>query len=71
VGKPMEKSKIRLVVDEDAAIVARLNAIAEAEGIARSDVLRRAIRRLLFSMPSIPTFGNPPEVTETTEPVNA
>lgn len=53
-----DKAKIRLVVDEDAAIVARLDAIAEAEGIARSDVLRRAIRRLLFSMPTIPASEN-------------
>ena len=55
-----DKSKIRLVVDEDAAIVARLDAIAEAEGIARSDVLRRAIRRLLFSLPNVPANENIP-----------
>lgn len=66
-----EKSKVRLVVDEDAAIVARLDAIAESEGIARSDVLRRAIRRLLFSLPNVPTFGNSPEVDQPADPVAA
>lgn len=64
-----DKPKIRLVVDEDAAIVAKLDAIAEAEGIARSDVLRRAIRRLLFSLPNVPTNENIP-ATYLPEPVN-
>lgn len=49
------KPKIRIVVDEDESIVLRLDAIAESEGIARSDILRRAIRRLLFSMPNVLT----------------
>lgn len=56
-----DKPKVRIVVDEDAALVAQLDAIAEAEGIARSDVLRRAIRRLLFSLPNVPTFGTTPD----------
>lgn len=64
-----DKSKIRIVVDEDAAIVARLDIIAEAESISRSDVLRRAIRRLIFSS-NIPTFGMVPEEIQP-EPVNA
>ncbi len=55
-----DKTKVRLVVDEEAAIVARLDAIAAAEGIARSDVLRRAIRRLLFSLPNVPAIENIP-----------
>lgn len=55
-----EKPKIRIVVDEDAAIVAKLDIIAEAEGLSRSDMLRRAIRRLLFSS-NVPTFGSIPE----------
>jgi predicted transcriptional regulator len=53
-----DKTKIRIVVDEDAAIVERLDAIAAAESISRADVLRRAIRRLVFSMPTVPTFEN-------------
>jgi len=52
-----DKPKIRIVVDEDAPIVERLDAMAEAEGLSRSDMLRRAIRRLLSSS-SVPTFGN-------------
>jgi metal-responsive CopG/Arc/MetJ family transcriptional regulator len=55
-----DKPKIRIVVDEDAPIVERLDAIAEAEGLSRSDILRRAIRRLIFSS-SVPNFGNIPE----------
>lgn len=54
----ISKGKIRLVVDEDEAIVSRLDQIAEAEGLARADVLRRAIRRLLFSMPCVLTDEN-------------
>lgn len=56
-----DKPKIRIVVDEDAEIVARLDAIAAAESISRSDVLRRAIRKLVFSSPTVPTFGNCPD----------
>lgn len=65
-----DKQKIRLVVDEDVAIVAKLDAIAADEGIARSDVLRRAIRRLVFSSPTVPTFGNNPEVDLPTTPAD-
>lgn len=51
----MSDNKIRIVVDEDPDIVARIDAIAKFESISRSDVLRRAIRQLLFSLPSVPT----------------
>lgn len=54
----ISKGKIRIVVDEDQAIVAQIDAIAEAEGLARADVLRRAIRRLIFSMPAVLTSDN-------------
>lgn len=50
-----DKQKIRIVVDEDADIVARLDALAAPEGLSRADMLRRAIRRLLFSSPNILT----------------
>lgn len=53
-----DKPKVRIVVDEDATIVERLDAIAAAESISRADVLRRAIRRLVFPLPTVPTFGN-------------
>jgi predicted transcriptional regulator len=36
------------VVDEDAAIVAQLDRIANAESISRADILRRAIRQFLL-----------------------
>jgi metal-responsive CopG/Arc/MetJ family transcriptional regulator len=62
-----DKPKIRIVVDEDAPIVERIDAIAEAEGLSRSDILRRAIRRLLLSS-TVPTFGNIP-ADDTAEPV--
>lgn len=58
-----DTAKIRIVVDEDARIVARLDAIADAESISRADVLRRAIRQLLFSS-SVPTSGKSPKETE-------
>lgn len=66
-----DKSKIRLVVDEDAAIVARLDAIAANEGIARSDLLRRAIRRLLFSLPNVPAGENISLASEPTDLIPA
>lgn len=63
-----DKQKTRLVVDEDTAIVARIDAIAEAEGVARSDILRRAIRKFLLSAPTVPTFENLSDI-RTGEPV--
>lgn len=59
------EQKIRVVVDEDVAVIERLDAMAKAEGVARSDMLRRAIRKLVFSSPAVPTFGNIPEPAET------
>lgn len=56
--------KIRIVVDEDASIVARLDALAETEGLSRADMLRRAIRRMLFSLPIVPENGNNPKEQE-------
>jgi metal-responsive CopG/Arc/MetJ family transcriptional regulator len=53
-----DKAKVRIVVDEDATIVARLDAIAERESISRADVLRRAIRLLIFTTRGVPIFGN-------------
>ena len=58
-----DKPKIRLVVDEDADIVAKIDALAEAEALSRSDILRRAIRRLLF-LSNVPISGNSPETPE-------
>jgi len=55
-----DKAKIRLVVDEDEQIVQKIDAMAEAEGLSRSDILRRAIRRLLF-LSTVPTSGNDPK----------
>lgn len=42
--------KIRITVDEDPAIVEQIDALAEAEGLSRNDIMRRALRRLLFSL---------------------
>lgn len=60
-----DKPKIRLVVDEDAEIVAKIDEVAALEGLSRSDVLRRAIRRLFLT--SVPAVGNFPPVAETVE----
>jgi predicted transcriptional regulator len=51
--------KIRLVVDEDADIVERLDILARQEGLSRSDMLRRAIRRLIATSP-IPSYAIEP-----------
>ncbi len=58
----IKDSKIRIVVDEERVIVEKLDAIARAEGITRSDVLRRAIRHLAFSSPIVPTSGSVPQM---------
>lgn len=54
----LAKDKHRIIVDEDKEIVAQIDAIAHHEGITRSDVLRRAIRNLVFSLPNVPINGN-------------
>lgn len=59
-----DKEKVKLSFDEEAAIVARLDAIADAEGTSRAALIRRAIRNLAFSSPVVPTFGNIPERIE-------
>lgn len=46
---------------DDAAVIAQLDAIARDEGISRADVLRRAIRRYLFSLATVPASGSVPE----------
>lgn len=57
-----EKEQVKITFDEEAGIISRLDAIAESEGTSRAALIRRAIRRLVFSSPIIPTFGNEPEV---------
>lgn len=59
-----DKAKIRIVVDEDAAVVARLDALAEREALSRADMLRRAIRLLVLSTPTFPTIANIPTTHE-------
>jgi metal-responsive CopG/Arc/MetJ family transcriptional regulator len=53
--------KVRITVDEDPAIVARLDALADEEGLSRNDIVRRAIRRLLFSLSNGSTDGSNPQ----------
>lgn len=56
--------KIRIVVDEDTEIVGRIDAIADAEGTSRAAIIRRAIRRMLLSLPTVPTCGYIPQDDE-------
>lgn len=44
--------KVRITVDEESFIVEKLDALASAEGLSRNDIMRRAIRRFLFSLSS-------------------
>lgn len=44
--------KVRITVDEEPAIVAQMDALANAEGLSRNDIMRRAIRNMLFSLPA-------------------
>lgn len=52
--------KIRITVDEDPNIVRRVDAIATAEGLSRNDIMRRALRRLLSSLPESSDNGSEP-----------
>jgi hypothetical protein len=45
------KNRIQVTVVEDTDIVAQLDTIAKGEGLQRADILRRAIRRYLISLP--------------------
>lgn len=46
------KTRTQITVVEDVDIVTQLDAIAKAEGLQRADILRRAIRRYLLTVPS-------------------
>lgn len=61
-----DKPQVKVSFDEDAEIMQRIDAIAESEGTSRSAIIRRALRRLLFSMPSVPTCGSVPQMQPTT-----
>ena len=56
-----DKTRTRIVVDEDDQIIQKIDAIADAEGLSRSDILRRAIRRYLLSLSAVPESGNNPQ----------
>lgn len=43
----MKENKIRIVVNENAAIVRHLDQIAYEEGTSRADVIRRILRKAL------------------------
>jgi len=47
-----EKKTIQITVIEDLELVSQIDSIAAREGLSRADVLRRAIRSWLFSLPS-------------------
>ena len=51
--------RIRLVVDEESEIVEQLDVLARQEGLSRSDMLRRAIRRLIAANPVPPYTPEP------------
>lgn len=57
--------KITISIQEDPQMLARIDQMAEEEGTSRSAIIRRAIRRLVFSTSAVPTFGNSPESAET------
>jgi len=50
-----EKIRTKVSFDEDVDVMDRIDAIAELEGTSRTAIIRRALRRLLLSLPTIPT----------------
>lgn len=63
----MEDSrKITFSVVDDIEIVELLDRMADEEATSRGAIVRRAIRRLLFSLPTVPTFTDNPEAVGST-----
>jgi predicted transcriptional regulator len=60
------RGKARITIDEEPAIAERLDELAKAEGLSRSDIVRRAIRLLVMPKGSI--SGTIPQVAQPTEP---
>lgn len=59
-GKP-KKAKRQLTVLETVEIAAMIDAQAEREGVDRADILRRAIRNYIFSLPDSSVHGTNPQ----------
>lgn len=57
-----DKPQVKISLDLDVEIVSQIDKIAEDEGTSRSAIIRRAIRMLLFSMPSVPTSEKSPQM---------
>jgi hypothetical protein len=66
-----EQKKIQVTVLEDTSIIDRIDAMAQAEGLQRADILRRAIRLLVFGVSVRSTGGSVALPDETTEPIAA
>lgn len=65
-----EPERIQVTVVEDTAIIAHIDRIAQHEGLKRSDILRRAIRHWLRSLPDGSINGSLPQMEEV-EPIAA
>lgn len=61
-----ENTKIQVTVVEDTSIIDRIDTIAAAEGLKRADILRRAIRFWLISLPVSSINGSDPQKTQQT-----
>lgn len=59
-----EKVQTKVSFDEDIDIMRRVDEIAEAEGTSRAAIIRRAIRRMLLSLTTVPTSGFIPQDDE-------
>lgn len=59
-----EKVQTKVSFDEDIDIMRRVDEIAESEGTSRAAIIRRAIRRMLLSLPTVPTSGYIPQDEE-------
>lgn len=56
--------KISVTYMEDPDLVTRIDTIADSEGLKRADILRRAVRRYLSSLPSGSFEGSVPSKNE-------
>jgi hypothetical protein len=59
-------SKLRVTFDDERTIIEQIDRLAANEAVARADMIRRALRQLLLTMPVCP---NEVTVTLTSQPV--
>ena len=64
-----DDQRIRIILVEDLDVIDKLDKMAKREGTTRTALIRRALRQMLFLLPSNSTYGIEPQSEE--EAINA